>query len=100
MLLRDYVMYSDCPSTRGQKHIREISDYMKRSRKGILLFIAALAQVKALKPNKQADTKLHELLLRANKIGVMAKSIDLYYNPEDSFVYLFNPDLRIDLSQI
>jgi sugar fermentation stimulation protein A len=45
-------MYLDCPSDRGRKHIKELSDYVKVGGEGILLLIAVLPHVKAFKPNK------------------------------------------------
>jgi len=98
-VLRDgkYAMYPDCPSSRGRRHIEELTDHVKNGGRGILLFIAALPGVEAFRPNRSADPEMYELLQEAYKAGVDVKSIGLYYNPEDSFLYLFNPDLEIDL---
>ena len=98
-VLRDgrYAMYPDCPSSRGRKHIEELRDHVREGGRGIILLIAGLPEVRAFKPNKSADPEMHKLLEEAHKLGVDLKSIGMYYNPEDSFVYLFNPDLEIDL---
>lgn len=93
-----HAMYPDCPSLRGQKHIREISCWVKKGGRGIIVFMAALPEVEAFKPNKAADPKIYELLVKAARIGVEVKAISLYYNPQDSFIYLDNPDLEVDLS--
>lgn len=93
----NYAMYPDCPSSRGRKHIKDLTGYVGKGGKGILLFVAALPQVLAFKPNKSADLELYELLKEAGSSGVDIKSIGLYYNPADAFVYLFNPNLEIDL---
>lgn len=90
-----YAMYPDCPSTRGRKHIKELTNHLREGGKAIILFIAALPKVTAFKPNRSADPELYELLLEAQKAGVEIKSIGMVYNPEDSFVYLFHPDLSI-----
>ena len=63
----------------------------------IILFIAALPDIKAFRPNRAADPELHESSLQANQVGVQVESIGMGYHPEDSFVYLFNPELNIDL---
>lgn len=99
-VLRDgeYALYPDCPSERGRKHLKELSRSIKEGREGIVLFIAALPQVKAFKPNKGADEKLYEALKDAYSSGVEIRAVGLYYNPHDAFVYLFNPDLEIRLS--
>ncbi|MGB7531756.1 MAG: DNA/RNA nuclease SfsA [Halobacteriota archaeon] len=94
----EYAMYPDCPSKRGRKHIKALSCYVKEGGEGILLFIAALPHVKALKPNKPADTKLYEDLKEAHSSGVDIRATGLYYNPKDACVYLFNHDLEINLS--
>lgn len=95
---KDRAMYPDCPSLRGRKHIKELINCVDKGGKAIILFIAALPGVRAFKPNKPADPKLYELLVEAHKVGVEIKSIGIAYQPEGSLVYLFNPDLAIDLS--
>ena len=92
-----FVMYPDCPSERGQKHIKEITDYVHQGGMAYILFMAALPQAKAFKPNKKADPVLSKLLVKAARVGVKVKAMGLYYNPKDSGVYLYNPDLDINL---
>lgn len=100
-VLREHqqAMYPDCPSERGQKHTREISDYVRTGGKAFILFMAALPKVKAFKPNAEADPQLSKLLGEAARIGVDVRAIGLYYNPKDSGVYLYNPDLDIKLNE-
>jgi sugar fermentation stimulation protein A len=93
----DYALYPDCPSLRGQRHIRELSLHVKKGGRGTLLFMAALPQIKRFKPNKSADHKLCLLLRKAHASGVKVKSIALYYHPENSFIYTYNTDLEVDL---
>lgn len=92
-----HAMYPDCPSSRGRKHMRELTNHAKERGNAVVLFIAALPKVKTFKPNKSADPELCELLVKAYRAGVNIKSIGLFYNPKDSFVYLYNPDLGINL---
>ena len=98
-VLRDgrYARYPDCPSSRGRKHLKELRDHVKRGGRGIILFIAALPEVEAFRPNDSGDPEIRKLLQEAYETGVKVKSIGLYYNPEDSFVYLYNPDLTVEL---
>ena len=93
----EHAMYPDCPSTRGRKHIRELANRAKGGSRAIILFIGALPGVKAFRPNRSADPELYELLLEACEVGVELRSMGILYNPEDSFVYLFTPDLVIYL---
>jgi sugar fermentation stimulation protein A len=92
-----HAMYPDCPSARGRKHIKELTNHLTEGGEAIILFIAALPEVKAFKPNKLADPELYEKLVAAQQTGVKIKSIGMFYNPESSFVSLLNPDLRADI---
>ena len=94
----EVAMYPDCPSARGRKHIRELTEHVKGGGHGSVLFIAALPGVKAFRPNQSADPELSRMLTEALKVGVELRSIGLYFDPEDSFVYLFDPDLEVYMS--
>ena len=91
-----YAMYPDCPSPRGRRHIMELTDYAKRGGCGIILFIAALPNVEAFKPNSSADPKIAQLLLEAEKAGVEIRALEMYYNPKDNYFYLSKPDLPVE----
>ncbi len=60
--------------------------------------MAALPGITAFRPNKKADPAVFKILNKARSKGVVIKAIGLYYNPEDHFIYLYNPDLKVDLS--
>ncbi|MDP3879458.1 MAG: DNA/RNA nuclease SfsA, partial [Dehalococcoidales bacterium] len=90
-----YAMYPDCPSARGRRHIRELTQHVSEGGRAIILFIAALPGVTAFKPNQSGDPELCDLLAEARKAGVELRSIGMYYHPEDSYLYLSSPDLRV-----
>lgn len=92
-----YALYPDCPSLRGRRHIRDLIDHVKEGGKGSVLFIAALPNVEAFKPNEAEDPEIYNLLLMGRKVGVDVKAIALYYDPEDSFIYLYNPDMEVEV---
>jgi sugar fermentation stimulation protein A len=94
-----YAMYPDCPSMRGRRHIAELTEHVKKGGRGLILFIAALPGVEAFKPNSSADPEISRLLLAAAEAGVDIRAIGLFYNPEDSYVYLSKPDLPVHLCQ-
>lgn len=98
-VLRDgeYAMYPDCPTARGRRHIRDLTDYARSGGKAFILFVAALPGVVAFKPNKQADPELHELLLTARQCGAILKALNIIYAPKDSAVFLVNADLPVEL---
>ncbi len=91
-----YAMYPDCPSARGRKHIKELTSHRPQGAAAIL-FIAALPQVKAFKPNRSADPELADLLRVARDAGVELRAIGLAYRPQDSRVYIYHPDLPVEL---
>jgi sugar fermentation stimulation protein A len=98
-VLRDgaYAMYPDCPTERGRKHVRELTTYARAGGKGIVVFVAALPYVRAFTPNRAADAKLYDALVVAHASGVDVRAIGLYYNPDDGWVYLFEPELEVKL---
>jgi sugar fermentation stimulation protein A len=92
-----YAMYPDCPSARGRRHIRELTHHVGERGEATILFIAALPEVTAFRPNKPADPELYDLLSAAQQAGVRLKSIGMVYHPGNSFIYLSSPDLKIEL---
>ncbi len=98
--LRDdaYAMYPDCPTARGRRHIKELTEYACRGGDAFILFMAALPDVSAFRPYKQGDPALYELLVEADKSGVRIKSMEIAYSPKDSGIHLINSNLDIDLS--
>lgn len=93
----DHAMYPDCPSARGRKHIRELTRYVDGGGRAIILFIAALPEVSAFKPNRQGDAELWELLLKARRAGVEIRALGMFYQPRDSSVHMACPDLQVEL---
>lgn len=92
-----YAMYPDCPTERGRRHIGELIEYKANGGTAAILFIAALPDIKAFKPSRTADPELADLLLAAQKAGVWLRAIGLFYRPEDSQIYLYHPDLPVEL---
>ncbi len=90
-----FATYPDCPTTRGQRHVRELTEYSKHGGASTIVFMAALPEVSAFKPYKTGDPQLAKYLLDAHKQGVQIKVIGLYFNPSDNQVYLFDPDLPV-----
>ncbi len=92
-----YAMYPDCPSTRGRRHIRELISHVEMGGYGIILFVAALPYVEYFTPNRVADPIIANLIKVARDKGVIVKSINIVYNPNDYYVYLVNDDLPVIL---
>lgn len=92
--------YPDCPSARGRKHVRELRALVENGGRGIIVFVASLPEVAGFAPNWSADAELCQLLVDANRAGVQLRAIGMQYNPEDSCVYLYNPDLEVALQAL
>jgi len=92
-----YATYPDCPSMRGRRHIAELTRHVKNGGHGVILFIAALPDIRAFKPNISADLEMSRLLIEARESGVEIRAFELYYDPEDFYVYLSKPDLPVEI---
>jgi sugar fermentation stimulation protein A len=92
-----FATYPDCPTTRGQRHIQELTKYSRRGGMATLVFMAALPEITAFKPSKKGDPLLCEYLWDAHKQGVCIKAISLFFDPMDHHIHLFDPDLPVVL---
>jgi sugar fermentation stimulation protein A len=94
MKYKNFAMYPDCPSIRGQKHIKELIDNYKNS---IIIFIAGMKNISAFSTNKDADPKIYELLKIAKNKGVKIKAIQIYFDEKRKSVIFKNDDLPVVL---
>lgn len=92
-----YASYPDCPSIRAKKQLRDLIKAVEEGYRGAIVFIAALPNISAFKPNFQADRELCELLSEAKDQGVEVGAISMIYDPETSLIYLLDPELRVEL---
>ncbi len=93
-----FASYPDCPTARGQRHVQELTAYSKTGGAATIVFMAALPEVSAFKPYQKGDPLLAEYLWDAHNQGVRIKAIGLYFDPRDSHVHLYDPDLPVVLS--
>jgi len=90
-------MYPDCPSTRGQKHIRELIRYRSSGGEAHILFIAALPAIQCFRSNQQGDPEIFELLQQARLAGVDIHAIGMFLQPSSGQIVLYEPDLPVQL---
>ncbi|WP_461864302.1 DNA/RNA nuclease SfsA, partial [Thermococcus sp.] len=94
----EYAMYPDCPSLRGQKHIRELIRLRGEGKRAMIFFVGALPGVKRFRPHAGGDPKIAELLNEARDRGVEIHALSLALLP-DGRVVLERPSLEIELRE-
>ena len=95
MKYKNFGMYPDCPSIRGQRQIKEL---IKNYKNSIILFIVAMKNISAFSPNKNADQKIYQLLKIAKEKGVKIKAIQIYFDKRINSIILKDDNLPIKLS--
>lgn len=92
-----YATYPDCPTLRGQRHIRELTGYARSGGQAAILFVGALPAVTGFKPFRSGDPEIPPLLLKARREGVDIRAIGLHFNPKTGFIEMYNGDLPVRL---
>ncbi len=92
----EYAMYPDCPSTRGQKHIRELIELKKAGKRAMIFFIGAMPGVERFKPYERGDPEIARLLAEAKRTGVEVNALSISLLPEGKVV-LERPSLEVEV---
>ena len=92
----EYAMYPDCPSLRGQKHIRELMKLREQGKRAMIVFIGALPDVRRFKPYAKGDPEIAKLLKEANAKGVEIKALSMSLLPSGE-VILERDNLEIEI---
>lgn len=92
----EYAMYPDCPSLRGQRHIRELIKLREEGKKAMIIFIGALPDVKKFKPYVKGDPEIARLLKEAKAKGVEIKALSIALLPSGEIVLETN-NLEIEI---
>jgi len=92
----EYAMYPDCPSLRGQRHIRELIKLREEGKKAMIIFIGALPDVKKFKPYVKGDPEIARLLKEAKVKGVEIKALSIALLPSGEIVLETN-NLEIEI---
>lgn len=92
-----YATYPDCPTLRGQRHIRELTRHSRSGGQATILFVGALPSVTGFKPCRSGDPEIPPLLRKARREGVGIRAIGLHFNPKTGFVEMYDGDLPVRL---
>ena len=92
----EYAMYPDCPTLRGQRHVRELIELVKSGKDAIIFFIGAMPGVEKFRPYEKGDPELARLLREAKEAGVKIEGLSISILP-DGRVILEKPELEIEL---
>ena len=93
-----YATYPDCPSLRGQRHIRELTALSTSGGKAIILFMGALPGVRGFRPYDPGDPEIAPLLRQAFAAGVSIRAVGMQFNPQSEFIEMTDTDLPVRLS--
>ncbi|BAD84968.1 sugar fermentation stimulation protein [Thermococcus kodakarensis KOD1] len=92
----EYAMYPDCPSTRGQRHIRELIELSKAGKRAMIFFIGAMPGVEKFRPYEKGDPEIARLLKGARKAGVEIHALSISLLPDGKIV-LERPELEVEV---
>lgn len=92
----EYAMYPDCPSVRGQRHIKELIGLSKAGKRAMIFFIGAMPGVEKFRPYEKGDPEIARLLKEAKKAGVEIYALSISLLPDGKIV-LERPSLEIEL---
>lgn len=94
----EYAMYPDCPSVRGQRHIRELIELARSGKRAMIFFIGAMPGVEKFSPYEKGDPEIARLLAEARKTGVEVHALSISLLP-DGRVILERPSLEVELRE-
>ena len=81
--------FPDAPTSRGAKHLRELTDLSGEGYGAYILFVIQMENVKYLHPNDVTDPEFSGALRKAAQAGVQAMAMDCFVTPEE--MILKNP---------
>lgn len=67
-------MFPDAPTTRGAKHVSELTHSITDGFRPMVIFICQTSDIKSFTPNSSTDEKFSNALLDAHRAGVLIKA--------------------------
>lgn len=74
--------FPDAPTTRGAKHLRELSRAVEAGYSAYVLFVIQMSDVQALYPNDATDPEFSEALRQASRAGVQVLALECKITPD------------------
>ncbi len=93
----DMASYPDCPTVRGQRHIRGLTEHVESGGKAFICFASALPGATGFTPYEAGDPQIPILLRKAKKAGVEVRAISMHYDPVLEGVVLDEADLPVKI---
>ncbi len=95
---RTDAMYPDCPTVRGQRHIRTLTEYARQGGKAAICFITALEGVTAFRPSIEGDPVVATLLDEAVPAQVQIRASSFCF--DGSGIRLVDADLPVIIPRV
>ena len=90
-----YAMYPDCPTLRGQRHVRTLIGHARKGEKAAICFVAAFKGAAAFRPYVSGDPAVAALLKKAAGVGVDIRAVSMYFDGQG--VRLDSPNLPVKM---
>jgi sugar fermentation stimulation protein A len=88
-----FAMYPDCPTERGQRHLRTLIEHVARGVKGAICFVAAIPGVSAFKPSVSGDPVVAALIGESRGAGVDVRAVAMHF--DGNGILLDHPNLPV-----
>lgn len=85
----DFALFPDAVTTRGQKHLREMIELVKKGEKATMLYIVGREDVEIFAPAEECDAEYAALYQEAREAGVQILAYQLKLTPDE--VIISNP---------
>ncbi len=83
--------FPDAPTDRGIKHLRELTDSLKKGYEAYVLFIVQMKEISVLHPNDGTHKAFGDALRNAAKSGVRVLAVDCIVSPQEVYADQFVP---------
>lgn len=83
--------FPDAPTDRGVKHLRELTESLKKGYEAYVLFIVQMKGISVLHPNDETHKAFGDALRNAANAGVRVLAVDCVVSPQEVYADQFIP---------